>query len=189
MNPTLQLPQRPQRKADGQFDPAELERFLDNIITLLSNKQLDDYNDRGKVDGNEIYTIGTTPYAYGHFTEQTNISATVKAQITSLASRDITVSTSADTLTITKSGLYLINAFNRFGDSTASAFGSLICRLNSSTILYSWARTSAWGVAPIMGIRQLSEGDVIDFQLGCYGTAPLAYGGVTASQYSVVMIG
>ena len=52
MNPTMNLPQRPQRKADGQFAPEELERFFDNILSLLSNKQLDDYSNKENLQSN-----------------------------------------------------------------------------------------------------------------------------------------
>ena len=61
MNPTMNLPQRPQRKADGQFAPEELERFFDNILSLLSNKQLDDYSNLPATIKKNLNASGSAP--------------------------------------------------------------------------------------------------------------------------------
>ena len=44
MQPTIQIPQLPQLKADGTFDTQAVQKFLEDIQKTLQSKQLSDYN-------------------------------------------------------------------------------------------------------------------------------------------------
>ena len=52
MQPTIQIPQLPQLKADGTFDTPAVQRFLEDIQKTLQSKQLDDYNNSSDLNTN-----------------------------------------------------------------------------------------------------------------------------------------
>ena len=52
MQPTIQIPQLPQLKADGTFDTQAVQKFLEDIQKTLQSKQLSDYNNSADLAAN-----------------------------------------------------------------------------------------------------------------------------------------
>lgn len=138
------------------------------------------------------YDISSGPYASGTFSDLTASAATL-LQLVAGASRGITVSTSTDRVTITKAGVYLVNA-NIYIVGSIVNIGGISIFKNGVQQTYSWAAFNnghANNGSSSTSITMLLEvGDYITFHAVIYpGGANLTWNGGAVARWNVILVG